>query len=158
VLIEIVRDVAARRGLPSAALVGAGQTPAVVAARVECFRRLLDYDPNITRDALCELFGFQPNTVRLYRRRSARERSFDAHPSEVIAAVAERLHVPVADIMGRGRTLRLVAARHAAMREVARLCPSMGVIDIAKVFRRDHSTISHALGHLKPRKRKSPAV
>lgn len=66
-------------------------------------------------------------------------------PKRIIARVAAEHGFTAADILGRRRQPELVAARHAAVAEVAREHPALTYADIGRIFRRDHSTIVNAM-------------
>ena len=66
-------------------------------------------------------------------------------PKRIIARIAAEHGFTAADILGPRRQVGLVAARHAAVAEVAREHPALTYADIGRIFRRDHSTIINAM-------------
>ncbi len=66
-------------------------------------------------------------------------------PKRIIARVAAEHGFTLADILGQRRQANLVIARHAAVAEVVREHPSLSTTQLGGIFRRDHSTILHAL-------------
>jgi len=64
---------------------------------------------------------------------------------DVIAAVARRNGLTVADIVGSRRDRRAVAARREAIVEARRLRPDLALTALGRIFRRDHTSILHAL-------------
>lgn len=73
----------------------------------------------------------------------------------IIAQVAMDHGVPYEDIIGVCRTKRIVAARHAAIVEVATRRPSLSLNQMGRVFKRDHTTIVHVLQKYQIRPRQS---
>lgn len=68
---------------------------------------------------------------------------------EIIAHVAAQHGVPVAEIVGRRRSVPICAARHAAMKAVADRRPDLSLPQIGKYFGgRDHTTVLHAINKL----------
>lgn len=67
-------------------------------------------------------------------------------PKEIIAQVAAIYGIPVADIVGRRRSVPIVEARHAAIKAVADRRPDLSLPQIGRFFgNRDHTTILNAL-------------
>jgi chromosomal replication initiation ATPase DnaA len=64
---------------------------------------------------------------------------------EIIEAVAIMADMTYADLVGYSRVKRVVAVRHRAIIEVYTRKPSLSLVQIGRVFKRDHSTIIHAL-------------
>jgi hypothetical protein len=69
---------------------------------------------------------------------------------QIARDVAARTGVPLALVRGRGRTARVVAARHEIWRR-AHLEAGMTLEEIGRAFDRDHSTVSYAVTKLKRR-------
>lgn len=68
---------------------------------------------------------------------------------EIIAHIAALHGVPVAEILGRRRSVPICAARHAAMKAVADHRPDLSLPQIGKLFGgRDHTTVLHAIQKL----------
>lgn len=63
----------------------------------------------------------------------------------VIEEVAERHGVPLRHVLSKRRDRHIVAARHAAIREVRERFDGDSLPNIAKLFGRDHTTVLHAL-------------
>jgi transposase len=64
---------------------------------------------------------------------------------QIIAHVARESGIKVDEILGPSRRIHVVAARHKAIVQVARERPDMSLPAIGRRFRRDHTTILHAL-------------
>lgn len=63
----------------------------------------------------------------------------------VIEEVAERHGVPLRHVLSRRRDRHIVAARHAAIRELRERFDGDSLPNIARLFNRDHTSIVHAL-------------
>lgn len=63
----------------------------------------------------------------------------------IIMEVAIAHGVSYEDILGRSRARHLVAARHEAIYEVRKRRPHLSLPQIGRIFKRDHTTILHAL-------------
>ena len=63
----------------------------------------------------------------------------------VAADVAQKYGVSLQEVMSTSRLKKLVTARHAAWAEVARRFPWISSPQLARMFKRDHSTILYAL-------------
>jgi chromosomal replication initiation ATPase DnaA len=68
------------------------------------------------------------------------------HIMSVIERVAREYHVPVSEILGRARTILIMRARRAAIRQVKKELPALSSTQIGRIFNRDHTTILYALG------------
>jgi len=66
-------------------------------------------------------------------------------PKHIIMEVAIAHGVSYDDILGRSRARHLVAARHEAIYEVRKRRPHLSLPQIGRIFKRDHTTILHAL-------------
>lgn len=66
---------------------------------------------------------------------------------EVTAQYGSSLH----EVLGPSRAGNVVKARYAAIRAVAQARPRMSTPELGRIFRRDYSTILHALGRLSRR-------
>lgn len=64
---------------------------------------------------------------------------------QIIMEVAIAHGVSYEDILGRSRERHLVAARHEAIYEVRKRRPHLSLPQIGRIFKRDHTTILHAL-------------
>lgn len=71
---------------------------------------------------------------------------------DVIAFAAWAYDVSLGDILSPSRRYPVVAARHAAMRTIRNGFPSMSTPAIGRLFKRNHTTVCHALGTLKNKK------
>ena len=69
----------------------------------------------------------------------------DESPEAMIASVAKRHRVSPAAITGRSRGRSLVKARYDAIRSVREAFPELSSTDLGRVFKRDHTSILHAL-------------
>lgn len=67
----------------------------------------------------------------------------------LIADEAAKAGVGVDELLGLARQRSIVRARYAAMREVHRAYPGKSYPELARIFRRDHTTVMYALGALK---------
>lgn len=63
----------------------------------------------------------------------------------IIMEVAIAHGVSYEDILGRSRARHLVAARHEAIYEVRKRRPHLSLPQIGRIFKRDHTSILHAL-------------
>ena len=63
----------------------------------------------------------------------------------LIAEIAERHEVSLADVLGPSRFQHVVRARFAAIRAVRQRYPEMSLPQLGRLFNRDHTTILHAL-------------
>jgi chromosomal replication initiation ATPase DnaA len=84
-----------------------------------------------------------------------------ATPRDFIDALIEdgaRKHgVSVAQVLGRSRCRRCVAARYAAIRRIHETFPAKSYAEIGRIFGRHHATIIHALkrtGGIRSRQRR----
>lgn len=66
---------------------------------------------------------------------------------QTIAAAAHRLGVRERDLVGRGRSRRIVVKRMIAM-AAARAATGASTPEIGRAFGRDHTTVLHALGRV----------
>lgn len=66
-------------------------------------------------------------------------------PKAIISNVARDYGFAVADILGKERGLRLCKARFAAVLAVKQAFPDYSTPRLGRLFKRDHSTIIHAL-------------
>jgi hypothetical protein len=64
---------------------------------------------------------------------------------EIIERIARKAEMTYDDIIGPSRGRRLVAVRHRAMIEVYIRKPALSLVQIGRLFKRDHTTIIHAL-------------
>lgn len=64
---------------------------------------------------------------------------------DIIAAVAKAHDVTVEGILGRRLTKPMIEARQLAMVEVVKRRPDLSIARIAKSFKRDHTTVLHAM-------------
>jgi chromosomal replication initiation ATPase DnaA len=64
---------------------------------------------------------------------------------QIIVEVAERFGFTHAEIVGKRRNRALVEARFACVRAVADERPDLSIVQIGKVFDRDHSTLCYCL-------------
>lgn len=84
-------------------------------------------------------------------------------PRKIIARVAAQHDLAPEDILGPGRSIPIVAARRAAIAAVLAEHPSLTLLQLGRIFRRDHTTILHSLRALgikagaKPSREKGPA-
>lgn len=62
---------------------------------------------------------------------------------EIVERRAAEGHVTVADILGRGNTKSVVAARHAVMRDLS--ATGRSAVEIGKLVDRDHTSVLAAL-------------
>ena len=65
----------------------------------------------------------------------------------LISATAAEFGVTYKDIMSWDRRIPVVKARHLAMFRVAQANPWMSLPALGKIFKRDHSTVQHALNN-----------
>lgn len=63
----------------------------------------------------------------------------------IIEQVSQKTGIPYAEIIGVTRKRAIAAARMTAMYEVRMRRPDMSLPQIGKVFKRDHTTILHAI-------------
>lgn len=63
--------------------------------------------------------------------------------TELVEEIAAEHAVPVADVLGRGRTKAVAAARHAVMR--AFRARGLSLPEIGSLLGRDHTTVLHAV-------------
>lgn len=74
------------------------------------------------------------------------QRRFDSRARGIITEVAEEHGVAVEDILGDGRTNRVVAARHHAAYEIKRQCPNMTLPQIGRALGgKDHTSALNAI-------------
>lgn len=71
-----------------------------------------------------------------------------ANARQIIGAVSRICQVSHADIVGPRRTVYIVIPRQAAMVAVYIQCPHLSLPQIGSVFRRDHTTVLHAIRKL----------
>lgn len=64
---------------------------------------------------------------------------------KIIAHVAQKHGFTAADILGQGKSYRLVAVRWEAIKAVHEMNPHWSLPHIGRIFKRDHTTILHAL-------------
>jgi hypothetical protein len=64
---------------------------------------------------------------------------------ELIASIAQKHGLTAADIIGRSRRYKVVRARREAVRAVREARPSLSLVQVGRLFRRDFSTIRHFL-------------
>lgn len=67
---------------------------------------------------------------------------------EIIISVAAKHGVTYDDIVSRTRKVHVVKARQEAMKMANSLRPDMSMTELGRQFKRDHTTILHALGRL----------
>ena len=65
--------------------------------------------------------------------------------SDILAAVEETTGVEPLIILGRRRSAEIVTARHVAIRLAQKVWPRCTPGDIARAFKRDHSTVYYVL-------------
>lgn len=68
---------------------------------------------------------------------------------EIIISVAAKHGLTYNDIVGRSRRFDIAAARKEAMKMANSLRPDLSMPQLGIQFKRDHTTILHALGRLK---------
>lgn len=68
------------------------------------------------------------------------------HLRRIVDDVARDHRTTVADVMSRSRLKEHVAARHAAILECSRAFPDASREQLARFFKRDHSTIQYVVG------------
>lgn len=70
------------------------------------------------------------------------------NPMQAVARVLSERHpsMSFAHVVGKNRTAGCIAARWDCVREVARQFPGMSQAEIAKMFKKDRSSISNILG------------
>jgi chromosomal replication initiation ATPase DnaA len=76
---------------------------------------------------------------------------------EVLDAVCERHGITREMLLGPYQRAPIMAARRAAIKEIARVHPDWKSRKIARVVRRDHSTVNYHLGKRRGRKNYIPA-
>jgi hypothetical protein len=67
---------------------------------------------------------------------------------QIIRDTAEQHGLMVEHLIGARRDLRIVRARHEAMARVYEACPHMSMVQIGKVFHRDHTSVLSAVKKL----------
>lgn len=145
--IEIVRETARRYGVRSSLVVGGSQVHRAVKARRAALLALRETCPDMTIDEIADVLSLRPSTAKalLRKLRAPPATNTDPDPHAVIQAFADRHLVPVQVILGRSRVRPVVRLRQEAMRAVVAACPGTSVSEIARAFRRDHTTVLHAL-------------
>lgn len=155
--LQIIRRVAASYRVPSRLLVNGSRQREVVEARRLAVANIMQLNPETTRAELCDLFAVDRATARRYLVQAGlhqvtpyvpRRRPNEPDPMDVIAEVEERTKHSLRHMRSPSRYGPLVTARHEAVRAVRERCPSLSIAAIGRLFRRDHTTICHALGTL----------
>ena len=80
---------------------------------------------------------------------------FRAEVRQLVTAVAARHGVGPRDIYEPCRMKHVVAARYDCIRAVASRYPTITSPRLARIFRRDHTSILYALGRLRSKKPRS---
>ena len=83
----------------------------------------------------------------------APEPIYIAPSAKIINEVAKNHKVSVGEIKGPRRYRYITAARHEAIGRVYTECPHLSLIQIGRIFNRDHTTIMHTLENLGLRER-----
>lgn len=65
--------------------------------------------------------------------------------SQIIAEVAADFGLSAADIIGPSRFRHVVAARRQALATVRMQRPDLSLLQLGRIFRRDHTTVMHSL-------------
>lgn len=69
-------------------------------------------------------------------------------PSEIIDRISKRTGVSIAEMKGSRRFKKITAARQLAMATVATECQHLSLPQIGRIFRKDHTTVLHAMNKL----------
>ncbi|OCC05145.1 hypothetical protein BA190_09520 [Labrys sp. WJW] len=144
--LDVVREAAATYKVPAHQLMGGRYQGRYSTARLYAVRQLRKAFPRLKHAEVAELVGVGA------RRISAMANSKriiippnNVDPMEVIKQVAAEHGIAPADILKPGRFKHLVAARYDAIRLVHAMRPDLPYLELARIFKRDGSTIRYAL-------------